>query len=302
MKRYLNKDYENIKEFYATVKYTAQYKDSLPMPTEDGHTNIDSSTVLQAYNDSKVFNIAPEIALALEKTNYNSADQEMMAMPFKSLFLNINTDYHGKMLDPETIEDRIGETYEDYYHTQEKDYIIQGVLILKVNRYEEHNDLDEDSILILSMLYDKEADKHRDLYQVTGVGYEDWDEPETAEQYIGSIVNNFLLFLNQKEVNYRTKERGRKNRERRRNKGKTPLPDDGIVEVKGEIERYLEKMADTDIVHTHRYWVRGHWRTLRDEERYGDNAGEKVWVKPHTRGGGLLVDKDYEVQNDGDDN
>ena len=68
------------------------------------------------------------------------------------------------------------------------------------------------------------------------------------------------------------------------------------IKVTGETKVYLDGISERlNKKHSHTYWVRGHWRILK-AERYKENIGQRIWVRPHLRGRGHLIQKDYEVE------
>lgn len=295
-------DYQNVKEHYDIIAATAQQRPMMEMPVATGNkkdTLISVSEMKTNFENAFFFDLSEELTTVLDKTNYSNADRELLKAPFDHMILNIDREFQGQMLKKDLAEERVGENYAPWV-IKDANWKVKTVYIEKMEDWRKENmDADEDQtvLMLFSILENTETGKKRDLYEVTGVGDEDWDEPETVNQFVSNIVTNFLLFMNQPEVKYQVRKRDQKNRRKRKKKGKRPLPNDAKVQVSGEIERYLEKVkeAETDIEHEHRYWVRGHWRVLRDEDHWGDKAGEKVWVKPHIRGEGPLIEKDYEL-------
>jgi len=63
------------------------------------------------------------------------------------------------------------------------------------------------------------------------------------------------------------------------------------------LRRYISNLkSNGHIDYSHKFWVRGHWRTLKNEKRYKDSVGKKMWIKPFIKGKGILIDKKYELK------
>lgn len=300
----MNSDYQNVKHQHKFIEISAEREKQHKWPLNEGDQEtigLDAKDMLEKYEQSFFFDLSTELTTVLDKTNYSNADRELLKPPFDNIILNIDRSFKGPMIEEDLVKQRVGNNYAPWI-LEEKNWEITSIYIQRLTKEQKKQhgiDPEKEIFALFTILKDPDTGQPRDLYEVTGIGDESWEEPTTVNQYISNIVTNFLLFMNQSEVEYRVRERTDKNRERRRDKGKTPLPNDAKVEVSGEIKLYLDKVqeTDTDIEHEHRYWVRGHWRTLRDEDHWGDKAGEKVWVKPHIRGEGPLIDKEYELKS-----
>jgi|TARA_R100001530_G_scaffold62534_1_gene44990 hypothetical protein len=135
-------------------------------------------------------------------------------------------------------------------------------------------------------------------------GWNDWNvtvkENETTDKKAKKIVHcfalNFLNFMNNPEIQTVVVERDDEKNEKRISKGKIPLPSIHHVRVTGVLKEYLNKLnSEGSFELSHRFWVRGHFRTLKSEERYGKNAGKRSWILPYIKGKGILVEKQYDV-------
>jgi hypothetical protein len=108
---------------------------------------------------------------------------------------------------------------------------------------------------------------------------------------------NFLDFLINPEVEFIRVERTIEQNEKRMKRGKIPLPNYDFVKVNGMLKIDLEKLRSGEVFHySHRFWVRGHFRTLRSERRYKDKVGVKIWIVPYIKGKGLLIEKPYLIK------
>ena len=116
-----------------------------------------------------------------------------------------------------------------------------------------------------------------------------------VEHEIQKIVYNFLCFVNSPDIEYITKIDTKRETEIRTRKGKPPRPTMAIIKLTDPLKRYIYKQkSGIKMIYSHRFWVRGHWRTLRNK-KYGQNVGKKLWIKPYVKGDGLLIPKKYEL-------
>jgi hypothetical protein len=114
---------------------------------------------------------------------------------------------------------------------------------------------------------------------------------------IQMFVCNFLDFLNDPEVELRTYERTEKNRQRRIRDGKIPIPPINFITVTGKLKIYQDSLSEgIHFSYSYKFWVRGHFRRLQDEERYGEQSGKRIWIKPYIKGKGILKDKNYKLK------
>jgi len=114
---------------------------------------------------------------------------------------------------------------------------------------------------------------------------------------INDLVNNFLCFVNSPDIEYVTKIDTPRDTKIRKRKGKPQRPPIASIILTDPIKRYLSKQRlGEKMVYSHRFWVRGHWRTLRNIKRYGENTGKNIWIKPYIKGDGLLINKNYELR------
>jgi len=113
---------------------------------------------------------------------------------------------------------------------------------------------------------------------------------------IRALTNNFLCFVNSPDIEYKTVIDSKRDTEIRRRKGKPQRPPIANIVLTNPLKRYIYKQKHNEkMIYSHRFWVRGHWRTLRDK-RYGENQGKKLWIKPYIKGDGLLINKKYELR------
>lgn len=133
----------------------------------------------------------------------------------------------------------------------------------------------------------------------------DMKTEEGGEIGIGVIKNkklqtficNFLDFLNDPEVELKIITRTEEQNQKRINKGKFAIPQLNFIIVTGKLKIYQDKISNgIHFSYSHKFWVRGHFRILRNEERYKESIGKRTWIKPYIKGKGILLDKDYKLK------
>lgn len=125
------------------------------------------------------------------------------------------------------------------------------------------------------------------------------EDLKNTELTLQTFVCNFLDFINNPEVEIIVVEHSEDQNEKRIARGKQPILSHSLVRVTGKLKIYIDQLeAGGHFKYSHRFWVRGHFRTLRDEERFGQKAGTKIWIVPYIKGSGILINKNYEVKKD----
>lgn len=120
--------------------------------------------------------------------------------------------------------------------------------------------------------------------------------PKKFKDFITKFVLNSLNFVNDPEIEWVDIPVNKARNNIRAKKGKFPVPARRKIKLTGKIKRYTSSLGDfKGSRYSHRFWVRGHFRTLR-AERYGNNRGKRIWLPPHCRGEGVLVEKNYSLK------
>jgi len=118
------------------------------------------------------------------------------------------------------------------------------------------------------------------------------------QKQLKSFALNFLDFINDPDVEFVYSRNNRKLNERRIKQKLPAYPKITTIRVKNKLKRYITKIKKNNpMFYSHRFWVRGHWRTLRNEDHYGENTGKTLWIKPYIKGDGLLINKQYELRS-----
>ena len=111
----------------------------------------------------------------------------------------------------------------------------------------------------------------------------------------------FINFINNPEIEIIENQVGNKQNIKRISKGKIPIPINYCVRVTGKLKIYLDDLKKKGLLNeqtfNYRFWVRGHFRTLKSEI-YGENIGKRIWILPYIKGQGLLIEKEYFVKTE----
>lgn len=116
------------------------------------------------------------------------------------------------------------------------------------------------------------------------------------KKFIQNFIINFCLFLKDREVNFIERKRNDKGNERRIKNGKLPLPSSKVINVFGDLKRYIDTIDDNSFKGklSYRFWVCGHWRTYRSE-KWKSMQGKIIWIAPFMKGQGVLIKNSYRV-------
>ena len=232
---------------------------------------------LSELNESRIFKIPSELTNLFIKSDappsYN--------LPFKTIFLETKFSAIAKL-----------SIYNEPMHIKQHEvpFITESTEILGILLV----DLNED-VFICGNVRTKDnliagfsglLKEHKDLAKSSFGAY----------STVVGLIFNFLCFVNSPDIEYITVTDSKRDTEIRRRKGKPQRPPIANNILTNPLKRYIYKQKHNEkMVYSHRFWVRGHWRTLRDK-RYGENQGKKLWIKPYIKGDGLLINKKYELR------
>ena len=117
-----------------------------------------------------------------------------------------------------------------------------------------------------------------------------------VKKFIHHFVLAFLNFVNNPEIEIIEVKYDEKQNEKRIKKGKAPIPVSNLIRVTGTLKKYIDFLQSSgSFEYNYRFWVRGHFRTLRDEKRWKENTGKRIWIPPFIKGKGVLVEKEYRI-------
>jgi len=116
------------------------------------------------------------------------------------------------------------------------------------------------------------------------------DNPVDEIKQLKSYVANLLDYINNPEVVIVNKKRSTK-----KYLGKRQPKTVDVVRLTGKLQRYIYELKRGKRFHfNHSFWVRGHWRRF-ESEFYKEKRGTSMWIKPHIRGSGVLMNNKYIV-------
>lgn len=243
-------------------------------------------TQLKEVNEAKVFSFENDnISKLLELTKN---DVKNIKLPFKNIFIDtelrfIDITVYGLHI----IEDNEGSFIRILFRPENYP-IKKGTLR---------------AIIPIIDNYDEKSTQERESYEMWRSTIQRESEEilkqKEHRKKILDFVCNFINFLNTPDVCVIEVERTKEQNAKRISKGKLPIPTIHQIRVTGELKIYLDSLESSGhINYSHRFWVRGHFRTLRDENRYGENTGTRIWIHPYIKGKGILINKDYEVKSE----
>jgi hypothetical protein len=119
---------------------------------------------------------------------------------------------------------------------------------------------------------------------------------------IVDFIIGLLLFIQLPDVEWvdvgkkGTAKSIKKREAKRESEGMPPLPERRVIQLSGEVKRYVNRIASGEGSGTRYHQVRGHFRTLRSERYKEENRGRVIWVREHHKGWGSNNTQEYEVK------
>ena len=298
----------NMKECNTTINYIINQKKLLEYAYKSGlyKKNVEvynlslQDHMQQGVNlalgisKAKIFEIDNDVIHLLTLTD-NKYDPSRHRLPFDVVFVDAkipiigstefikktNISYHGFLLF-NVYEDNITDFKYPWYTKNDKE--VKSIRMLSLWSSKDHP-----GGYMRFCLTDERTDVPKSEINFK---IEDFEQKQLA-----SFGLNFLDFINDPDVEFVYSRANRKMNERRAHRGLPVYPKITSIRVKNKLKRYITKMKrNNPLFYSHRFWVRGHWRTLRNNERYGKNAGKTIWIKPYIKGDGLLINKNYELR------
>lgn len=192
------------------------------------------------------------------------------------------------------------------------DYIVKGIIITKVIWPDGINSIKAYPLVQYNVI--KKTDRFGEAtFQYYAVDLRDINKIDDSNIYteneelkwkkkddifsnnIRIFVCNFLDFLNNPEVQFIEVSRSEEQNMKRLKRGKPAIPPHQFITVTGKLKIYLDSLKEnTDFYYSHRFWVRGHFRTLRSD-KWKNKQGIKIWIPPFIKGKGILINKVYKV-------
>jgi hypothetical protein len=121
-------------------------------------------------------------------------------------------------------------------------------------------------------------------------------------KFLKTFLMNFILFVNDPEVEVIEHTRDVKNIQRRIKLGKMILPSSKKVRIIGRLKVYMDGIRKSLIGtgFSHRFWVRGHCRVLKSDW-YTSKKGQVIWISPFIKGQGVLLKREYQLDMEKND-
>lgn len=259
--------------------------------------------------DVHYFNITEDIKKLLSKTDFKN---NKVKLPFSRIRINILWEDEDGFKFPYiyVTEKEGGFTISYARKIPNSEYVDVGILDLDLDlstkRKSKKNNLDMQSfgnIDLSNMSYDNRVELSKTLFETHkkhfgGGGYEKEVEiTNRSEKQMTRFVGNFINLMNSRDIELITVERSKEQNTKRTRRGKLPIPPTTHIRLTGKIKEYVNQLNSSGhINYSHSFWVRGHWRTLRNEDRYKDNVGTMIWIVPYIKGKGNLIKKEYDVE------
>jgi hypothetical protein len=242
---------------------------------------------LRMLNKTKVFKIDEKIVIPLLNTENKIS---LRKLPFTNVFI----DAHISLPEVEILGINI-------VRCKTSDDNEETVTFLRDAKDEEEREEEEeaDDILITFVGLDKrDGGNFYSYFPLCKDAVKGHVRPELEflDPIIKNFVVNFLDLLDAKDVEVVQRNITREHNLKRVKRGKMPMPlISYIVRITGETKIYLDKMESSGTREfSHKFWVRGHWRTLRSPF-WKNKQGMKIWIIPHIKGQGILIEKKYVV-------
>jgi len=244
----------------------------------------------------KLFSIDNDVKELLIKTD---GEKEINHLPFDKMFLDVTFDAQ------EFKEEQFGSLITE----------VRGMLVVKADEFitrfirEGEDFVDKipgDGFIIYILAMDVDGGGGFNNFQIVDrldAFGDNWSKghiistPKLRNFCINFVSNLLSMMNNPEDIQYIEKNLSEAKNKQRLRKGLVALPNSTVIVPVGNLRKYINDLkSGGSIDYTHKFWVRGHWRTLRNEERYGDKVGKRMWIKPFIKGKGILIDKKYDVK------
>lgn len=266
---------------------------NLDLPDLIGKPNLAfESNITHGLLKCHIFEVMDDVKrlLALTKT---PKINDMVKLPFPVIFIDVN--FKRKEMDALGIDIGFDE--------------IQGIIVQDGKIYFKEKDVDVGTSLRLSISALDYGEAHIfETYAENKNFYDEYKPLENkieyvedeglnheARRFIKMFVMNFLNFINSPDVSFIGVKYSEERNDKRIKDGKLPIPSRTVIKLNGVLRKYVEEIKRNPIwSYNYRFFVRGHFRTLR-AERYGENIGKRLWIPPYIKGKGVLIEKEYVV-------
>lgn len=245
--------------------------------------------ISKGLKNAKVFEI-DEITKKMLMNTKPPTEGHLLRLPFKTIFIDIKAtkdevDFGGGI---NNIRGILATEYEDIDNTLSRLFRIAFIV-----------DVEDD--IPMPKSFEKVATVEEIFIEIVNdeIKFKTQSRPK-LQSFIQQFIFNFILFLNQPEVEFINILRTPEENMKRMMRGKCMLPEvTTVVNLTGKLKEYATRLEEHSnrSPYSHRFWVRGHFRTL-SADYYKMKKGMKVWVVPFIKGDGILLSKTYMLEKE----
>jgi hypothetical protein len=269
-----------------TDRYPSQYERDRMFKKKTADENF-MAHIQKMTENAKIFEVDDDQKRLLLLSDPPKHNDEIK-LPFEQIFIDVSF---------------TREELENYGLTLPEDtYEIIGIGISEGNLYDYRSEEEvADALRFSVLIHDDKGYEFSTFSEFYTFYNEDKSVPDVAQNVtpkeIKKLVHKFFLsflnFLNNPEIELVEHCRSAKNRERREKKGLPIIPSTTSIRVTGRLREYIDEIRHGEgWTYSHRFWVRGHFRTLMSD-RYVEK--KRIWILPYIKGKGLLIDKTYKM-------
>jgi len=311
---------ENFNYFWKASKQMAMIRKLKPDAIDStlGGIQYDGTTFDEAIADTlskvKIFEIDDNIKKLLALTDAPKINEdELVRLPFDNIFLDC--EFTKEELEDYGVIPKLANKLKGIAVTK-GNFIFreeEGLNPISLKDYENREKVGNGLRITMCSVFDKDDGGEEVFFDVfnknvnldeeyKGQKIDILENPTSDKDlrdFVHKFILNFLNFLNNPEVEYVEHKRSESNMKRKMKTGKAIIPSTMSIRLNGKLREYIDDISNKGLWHyEHRFWVRGHYRDLRNE-RY--NEKKRIFIYPYIKGKGLLIEKDYLVIGDKDD-
>tara|TARA_R100001082_G_scaffold98121_2_gene66254 strand:+ start:2798 stop:3892 length:1095 start_codon:yes stop_codon:yes gene_type:complete len=120
------------------------------------------------------------------------------------------------------------------------------------------------------------------------------DRLKGPEKVLRDFIFNYVLFVNNPEVDFIYRETPVKANKKRLAQGRIPKPNYAVIKLKGQLKKVVNQTPSFPSGQKNKaHEVRGHWRNFYND-KYTNMKGKRRWIYPFVRGEGIPVLRNYE--------
>jgi hypothetical protein len=249
-------------------------------------------------NTNKVFEVGENLVFLLEKTN-SPGDSEDYIFPYNKMYVEFNDTFlkikdkkqeftcKGMQIDVISIDEVMSHTStsEEFRTLEDKlgnSHFAGATVMFTLEKVGPNY---TDNYIEFVFLDNK-------LYNYTKMDR----SARKIWKKLDNILKNFLIFINDPDVEFVEIKRTEKTNERRIRQGKQPLPSSTKIKLNGKLKKYIEHDVTINRrKYQNSFWIRGHWRRL-NSDHFINKKGTKIWIPPYVKGHGPLLKQMYSLE------